>query len=137
MIIPQTGSQTASDSPLLKSFTKTHCTKLVLITTFTRAIRECTLCSISLPFPPVFQVPTSFPEALPLSAPTCSAFGRIKSQSEQYFLKWIQWGFFFNKDLISRTATKQINCHALRAKKYPASLVVSSSSPYRTQTALV
>lgn len=45
------------------------------------------------------------------------------SQSEQYFLKQIQTGkkmiffcFVLNNDLISRTATKQINCHACRAK---------------------
>lgn len=136
MIIPLMGSQTASDSLILKRFTKTRCTKLVLITMFTQAICVCTLCSISLPTPYPQPPLSGFP---PPSGNCCLCprqqipiFVRIVSQSEQYFLNRIQWGIFFiNKDLISRTATKQINCHALRAKKYPASLFLSSSSPYR------
>lgn len=136
MIIPLMGSQTASDSLILKRFTKTRCTKLVLITMFTQAICVCTLCSISLPTPYPQPPLSGFP---PPSGNRCLCprqqipiFVRIVSQSEQYFLNRIQWGIFFiNKDLISRTATKQINCHALRAKKYPASLFLSSSSPYR------
>lgn len=106
------GAQTASDSPLLKSFTNTHCTKLVLITMFTQAMVYALYLAWPSPQSPALNNPD--PSLFPVSE-----FCGFVSQSGQDFFKTNPMGMkiiFFNYDLISRTATKQINCHAHRAK---------------------
>ena len=129
-------SKTVSDSPLSKSSTNTHSTKLVLISRFTQAIL-CMHCSYFTMSPPSL-CPTLSHDMTPkptypqhyISPNPVGSFGQ---SGVVFFRKTNPMGMkiILNYDFISGAAIKQINCHARRAKNIPVSFLMSSSSRYR------